>query len=202
MARSGMMVRAWSPMSPLVQAADVQRGILQRFLQVVAHLFGAPDAEKAHQLVAAIGHGGQNLPLLLGQLRHVVVEAGDGGAPVRVFHRCEQLDEIERGVGRPVAVVAAVQRELRTEGRELKHEVATRAEGQRRLAARVQRAVENQHQVGPVLLAVAAHRGRQARRSGFLFAVEDDLHVRRDRLRGRFHGVHGGQQRDDRRLVV
>ena len=47
-----------------LEPADVQRRELQRFLKVVADLFGAMDAEEPLQLVAAIGHGRQNLPLL------------------------------------------------------------------------------------------------------------------------------------------
>ena len=60
-----MMVRAWSPTSPLWSPRMFSDGILQRFLKVVADLFGPLDAEEAHQIVAAIGHGRQNLALLV-----------------------------------------------------------------------------------------------------------------------------------------
>ena len=58
-----------------VEPADVQRRILQRLLKVVANLFGAADAEEAHQIARRIGHRGENLPFLGRERRHVIVEA-------------------------------------------------------------------------------------------------------------------------------
>ena len=134
---------------------------------------------------------------------HAVVEAVNGHAAVVVLHRREQRRQAQRRVRDPVAVVAAVHagpwvrtpsgrtsrcraRRTRPSGRPLE------CPGPSRMIIRSARSLSRYR----------VDRRHEARRAGFFLAVEDDVDVRRRREPGRLQRVDGGEQRDDRRLVV
>ena len=66
--------------------------------------------------------------------------------------------EIHRGIRRPISIMAAVQRELRTENSELDGGDAASAEDQSGPAAGMKRTVENEHHVRAILFFVLRQR--------------------------------------------
>jgi hypothetical protein len=88
------------------------------------------------------------------------------------------------------------------DGERRRHQPA-RAEIHRRAAAGVARTIDEDQRVAANPIRVFTHRRGEIRRSGFLFAFEDDADVRGDRGRPlRIERIDRREQRDDRRLVV
>jgi len=93
-------------------AAHVERGELDRFLEVAADGLGGPDADAPLDRGFVVAGVGEDFLFGVAEL-HAVIVAGDGDAPLVVLHGGDEAREADGGVGDVVAVVAAVQRLLR-----------------------------------------------------------------------------------------
>src|SRR5947208_4474177 len=74
------------------KAADIQRRILQGFLQTAADFVGAGNSEELHQLLGVIRYGGENAFLFGSQRRYVIVKTFDNSAAIVVLHRRDELN--------------------------------------------------------------------------------------------------------------
>ena len=104
----GIALAALSPTCPDEKAAHVQRRQHDP-LHEPPRLRRA-EGEIVAQLLVHVGDLGQRGPLRVRGRPHVVVEAGDLDAAVGAAQAGDEMGEGDRGIGRPVAVVAAVQR--------------------------------------------------------------------------------------------
>src|SRR5258706_10843821 len=182
-------------------AAHVERGVLQGLLVSFADELGGLDAGAAADGGFVVAGVGQDFLFGVGEFYFVVV-AGNGDAPLVVFHRGDKAGQADGGGRNVVAVVAAVQRPLRAVdgGRDARG--AAIAEDEGRALARVARAVVDDNGVGGEQIAVRFYHRRNLGRALFLFAVEEHLHVD-DRVEARFlQAVEGGEEHHDRPLVV
>ena len=183
------------------QAAHVERGELDRLLQGTADPVGLREPKGSHHGREVVGNRRQRAPFLGGEL-DAVVEPRDHDPAALVLHRGDELRQPDRRVRRPVAVVAAVQRNARPVHDEFEGQDAAGAETDRGPAALVERAVEDEHRVGGEPAPVAGDRGDEVRGPGLLLAVEDQLEVAGDRDVRCVERVEGAEQGDDRRGVV
>ena len=140
------------------QPAYIERRILQRFLQAAAYFIRARNSEELHQFFRIIRNRVENAFLFRAERWHVVVETFNDDPAVVVLHGADQMDQIHRGIRRPIPIMAAVQRELRTENSQLDGRDAAAAENQGGPAAGMKRAVENEHHVRAILFLVLRQR--------------------------------------------
>src|SRR5205823_13544322 len=124
------------------QPADIERRILQSFLQAAADFIRARNSEELHQFFRIIRNRGENPFLFRTERRNVVIETFDDDTAVVILHGPDQMYEIHRGIRRPISIMAAVQRELRTENSQLDGGDAASAEDQSGPAAGMKRTVE------------------------------------------------------------
>ena len=180
-----MTLRASAPVSALVKPLTLSDG----WLMSSSRDFPAPSVRarpsSRFQLLVVGRRLGERAPLGLAERLDVVVPALDGHAPRVVLHRGEQARERHRGVRRPVAVVAAVQRALRAVDGELDVRVAAHAEDDLLAPRLVDGAVADDPRVGREQLLVAREYLGEVRRAGLLLALEEELEVdgRLDALR-------------------
>ena len=104
------------------QPANIQRRKLQRLGKMLAAALRLGELQFALDVRVVIGHGRQRIFFSGVQRNDIVIKAIDQNFSVRGFHGSQQTRESEAGIGRPVSVVAAVQRANRSVGGELKTE--------------------------------------------------------------------------------
>ena len=183
-------------------AADVERGEHDALAQGGVVRFGTREAQGGAQRVVGVRQRLPQRAVVLGNGRHVVVEAGDLHAAVHIAHTGNEVRHRHAGVGRPVAVVSAVQGAVGTvEGHVHAHHAA-HAKHQLRRPAHVGGTIEEQPRVGGERRLVRLEQVAQVRRAGFFLAFQEELHVHRGRLLRGLERVEGGQHGDDRALVV
>ena len=120
---------------------------------------GPAQAELAPQRRVRRRHRGDRAPLGLGERDDIVVKAGDRDAAILVLHRGEKAGKHHRRIGRPIAVMAAVQRPHRAIDGKLEIDVAAHAERDLGRAGLVGGAVDDDPAVGAEQRAVAAQQG-------------------------------------------
>ena len=156
------------------QAGHVERREVVALLEPRSRHLGPREAERAHLLLLDRRDVGDRLLLLRVQRHHVVVETGDRDAALIVLHRGEQPRELEGRVGRPVAVVAAVEIAPGAEHGQLRRQDATGAEEERRPAAQVPRTVHHDHEIAVHVGRVRLQRLLEHGRPRLLVAFEDE----------------------------
>jgi hypothetical protein len=162
---------------------------------------GLGDAQALLQGGFVVWHRRHDLALGLAQL-HVVVVARHGDAALVVLHGGQQRRQALRGVGRVVAVVAAVQRHLGAIDLDAGLGRAAVAEDQRGAVGGVHRSVVDHDGIRAQQLAVGCHHLADRGRAFFLFAVEHHLHVDAQRGTAGLQGVDGGEEHHDGRFVI
>src|SRR6185312_13970624 len=112
-------------------------------------------------------------------MRDVVVEAGDPDVAVVITHAGDEVREHCARIGRPVAVVPAVQSSCGTINGELHARRATYTKEQLLPAALMLGPVAQQKHVTRQQLAIALQDREQMRGAGFLLALEKKFDVYR-----------------------
>ena len=135
-------------------AAHVERRILERELQFRKRRLRSRDAERAQHRRRVVGNAVEHRALLGSERRDAVVEACDQHPSIIILHRREQQRQPLRGIRNPVAVIAAVDADLRAEHREVHARDPARTIRDGGTSARMLRTVEDHHQVRRELVAV------------------------------------------------
>ena len=90
-------------------AVDVEGRQVEEFEEVLAAAVGVAEGEFVAEDLVVDGGVGEGFFSDGAERNDAVVEVRDEDVAVGVFHAGEELDEHECGVGRPVAIVAAVE---------------------------------------------------------------------------------------------
>ena len=106
-------------------SANVERRLLQQLHKFLAAAVGLGDAEFALKVGIVDRHGVERALFQWAEWSDVVVITGNQHAAIFVFHRSEQPRKHHRGIGRPISVMAAVQRSDRTVHGDVQADVAT-----------------------------------------------------------------------------
>src|SRR5579884_330205 len=183
-------------------AAHVERRVVQQLDQAAAAAFRAAERELAAEVGVYRRGFGDGALFGLAQGLDAVVEVRDGSAAVVIPHAGEQAGEHERGVGRPVAVVAAVQLVAGAVDREIERDNTARAEDDLGAAALVHRTVADQPDVAGQQVLVRGNDLGQVRRAGLLFTLEEEFQIRARRDVGGVEDVERGGDGDNGRFVV
>ena len=129
-------------------------------------------------------------------------ESVDRDGAVRRPHGCDERRKARPGIRRHVAVVAGMQACRRPVHGQSKPGDPARTQREARQAARVDRAVAEDPEIGLEDVAMRREGLGKVRRAGLLLALEEELQVCRQRdLRG-VQGIEGSEHSDDRTLVV
>ena len=153
-----------------------------RCVRAAAPACSSPSTSGTSAERALLGRGGR---------AHVVVEAGDQDAALVVAQAGDELCQLHRGIGRPVAVVAAVEGSGRTVQRDLHVGHAAHAEDDLRPAGLVHRPVAEEPGVGAEARLLALEHRAQMGRARLLLALEEDLEVHREGDAGRRRARRG-----------
>ena len=160
------------------------------------------DARLGQGLLLAVGHLGQQLPLLGREGAHVVVEAGHGDPPLLVVEGGQELGQGLVGVVDDAAEAAAVQVAPGACHRELPGPEPPQPVDDHRLGGGEDVAVRDQADVrGQLLLELGEHLG-QVGAAHLLLALHDELHVHRQAAFRGQQGLHRLHMDEDLALVV
>ena len=184
------------------QAAHVERGQQDPLHEARATRLRAREGQLVAQRLVGVGHLAQRLLLRLRRRTDVVVEAGDLDAPIHVAQRGDEMCELHRGVGRPVAVVPAVQRTRGAEEGHLEVGDAARAEVDLHAPGLVHRAVAQEPGVPGDLVAIVPQEALEVRRARLLLAFQEERDVHRRGAPEGAQRVERGEQAHDGSLVV
>src|SRR5579859_2582800 len=133
------------------------------------------QTESAQKFRVIVGGLGDGFAFGWTKRNYVVVKARDEHVAVRVLHCGQQFREAHRGIGRPVAVVSAVQRMERAENGDAHGNYAAISEKDERSAALIDGPVGSDEQIASEKIFVCGNRGGEMRRAVFFLAFEDNL---------------------------
>ncbi len=163
---------------------------------------GVTQPELLAQLLFVARRLGDGLLFQRAERRDAVIEVRNQHMTVRVLHAGEQLRQHHRRIGRPVAVVAAVQFAVRPVERDGEMRHAARAEDHALASALVNRAIADEPDVSAEFAAILLEHGAEVCRTRFLFAFPDETQIGLERNVRGLQCVERGKLREDGGLVV
>src|ERR1051325_2068545 len=106
--------------------------LIYQLHQTLSAAFGSRQSELRFQLVVVSRRLGNRSLFCFAEWLDAIVPAGNGDVSRVVLHRCEQPRENHRRIRRPVAVVPAMQRALRSVNRHVNILIAAHARSEER----------------------------------------------------------------------